>query len=98
MARGGNSLTAGISGHIGKQFVIKQYKNRTVITKFPDMSNIKPSKDQKKKRSRFAEAVAHAQKILRDPKLRAEHEKEYRKRGRTLYHHLMKKFLANDKK
>jgi len=43
--------------------VIKQYGDRTVVSKYPDMSNIIPSDSQKQKRSRFAEAVAYAKTI-----------------------------------
>ena len=43
--------------------VIKQYGDKTVVSKYPDMSNIIPSDSQKQKRSRFAEAVAYAKTI-----------------------------------
>lgn len=35
---------------IGKQIVVKQYGNKTVITAYTGMSNVKPSKLQKQKR------------------------------------------------
>ena len=43
--------------------VIKQYGDKTVVSKYPDMSNIIPSDSQKEKRNRFAEAVAYAKTI-----------------------------------
>ena len=43
--------------------VIKKYGDKTVVSKYPDMSNIIPSCAQKEKRSRFAEAVSYAKTI-----------------------------------
>ena len=56
-----------ISGAVGKQIVFKQYKNRQVVTKFPDMSGIIPSAGQRKCRNLFKEAVAYARGINNDP-------------------------------
>jgi hypothetical protein len=48
MAQSTNSLLLRqVRGQIGKQFVVKQYGKKTVITAYPDMSNVKPSKAQK---------------------------------------------------
>ena len=43
--------------------VIKKYGDKTVVSKYPDMSNIVPSESQKEKRNRFAEAVSYAKTI-----------------------------------
>ena len=43
--------------------VIKKYGDKTVVSKYPDMSNIIPSESQKEKRNRFAEAVFYAKTI-----------------------------------
>ena len=43
--------------------VIKRYGDKTVVSKYPDMSNIIPSDSQKEKRSRFADAVSYAKTI-----------------------------------
>ena len=43
--------------------VIKKYGDKTVVSKYPDMSNIIPSDAQKEKRNRFAEAVSYAKTI-----------------------------------
>jgi hypothetical protein len=67
MARVRNSLILeGLRGKIG-EIVIKQYRYGTVVTKLPDMSNVKSTRLQKKKRKRFKEAVAFAKSILADP-------------------------------
>ena len=36
-------LLKGLRGHIGKEIVFKKYGNKTVVTRYPDMSNVKPS-------------------------------------------------------
>ncbi len=72
-----NALLKGFSGAIGKQIVVKQYGDKTVITAFPQMSHIKPSSNQKMRRGVFAEAVAYAQSINNDPKKRAAYKKNY---------------------
>jgi hypothetical protein len=41
-----NIIISGTSGQIGKQLVIKQYSFGTVVSKYPDMTNVKPSKKQ----------------------------------------------------
>jgi hypothetical protein len=48
-----NALLKGFSGAIGKQIVVKQYGDKTVISKYPDMSGVKASPNQKKRRSVF---------------------------------------------
>lgn len=42
-----NDPLSQLSGHIGKKVVVKQYANKTIVTAYPNMSNIKPSKKQK---------------------------------------------------
>lgn len=55
-------------GQIEKTVVVKQYADgRTVVTAFPDMSNIKPSEQQKICRMSFKEAQAYAVEFLKDP-------------------------------
>ncbi len=84
-----------LSGHIGKQLVIKQYANGTVVSRYPDMSNIKPSKKQKEKRSRFSEAVAYARAILRDPQQKAAYQAKL-KAGETVYHKAIREYLQSN--
>ena len=94
MARSRNLLLRNVQGQIGKELVVKKYGKKTVITKYPDMSGIKPSKLQKVKRSRFAEAVAHAQNILRNPALKAQYAAKVKK-GQSVYHYAIKEFLRS---
>lgn len=81
-------------GQIGKQIVVKQYGKKTVITAYPDMSRVKPSGLQKTKRKKFAEAVAYARTVLRDPLQRAEYARKLKK-GQRLYNFIIREFMKN---
>jgi hypothetical protein len=85
-------LTHGLRGQIGKQLVFKQYGKKTVVTKYPDMSNVKPSSKQKKMRWSFQKAVAYAQAINNDPVKKALYAKKVKK-GQTVYHYAIKEFM-----
>lgn len=84
-----------VRGQIGKQIVIKQYGKKTVITAYPNMSGIKPSKLQKQKRSKFSDAVAYAQSIIRDPLLKAAYTKKLKK-GQRVYNAAIREFLSRE--
>lgn len=86
-----------ISGGLGRQLVFKQYKGKTVVTAYPDMSNVKPSAKQTKTRNVFAEAVVYAQGITHDPVKKAEYAKRV-KQGQTVYHFAVKEYLDREKK
>ena len=93
MAQSNDSvLLRHVRGQIGKQIVVKRYGTKTVITAYPDMSNVKPTKLQKKKRKIFAEAVAYAQAINNDPVRKAQYKKKLKK-GQTVYHYAIKEYL-----
>lgn len=89
-----NTMLRSMKGRIG-DIVIKQYGDKTVVSKYPDMSNIIPSDSQKEKRSRFAEAVAYAKTINSSPVLKADY---LRRVGevRSVYQHALKEFLARE--
>lgn len=75
--------------------IIKNYDGKTVMSKFPDMTNITPSDAQKGKRSRFAEAVAYAKSINSSPILRADF---IRTRGevRSVYQAALQEYLKRE--
>ncbi len=75
--------------------VIKQYGDKTVVSKYPDMSNIIPSDSQIKKRSRFAEAVAYAKTINSSPILRADFIKR-KGEVKSVYQSALKEFLDRE--
>ena len=63
-----NPLDYDFRGHIDKKIVVRQYSGRrTVLSAYPDMTNIKPSDNQKKQRLSFKEAQAYASQYLSDP-------------------------------
>lgn len=93
MARSNGFILHKMRGRIGTAIVVKQYGNKTVVTAYPNMDNVKPSPLQKKKRSRFAEAVKYAQKIIRNPELKAQYKKKV-KRGQSVYHYAIREFLG----
>jgi len=93
MAKGDNSLLLyNVSGQIGKQIVVKKYGRKTVISAYPDMSHVKPSKLQKVKRKTFAEAVAYAKAINNDPAKKALYRKKVKK-GQRVFNFAIKEYL-----
>jgi hypothetical protein len=97
MAEAKDILGKGLSGQIGKQLVFKKYANKTVVTKYPDMSNIKPSQAQVTKRERFAAAVKYAREINNDAVLKALYLKKVAK-GQSVYHFALSEYLKKEEK
>lgn len=94
MAQSVNSvLLHQLRGQIGKQLVIKQYGKKTVVSAYPDMSKVKPSKLQKVKRNDFADAVAYAQDILHSPVKKKAYAKKL-KNGASVYHAGIKEWMG----
>src|SRR2546425_6039781 len=55
-----------VQGAIGKEFVIKHYGRKRVVTKYPDMTKIIASKGQRACRDLFRDAVTFAMTIIKD--------------------------------
>ena len=91
------SLLNVLSGALGKEIVIKQYADKVVVAKYPDMSKVKPTVLQLQSRQRMKEATVYAQLVLRDPVLRAEIEKDLRP-GESVYHKAKKEYFTRLKK
>ena len=91
-----NSLLNALQGTIGKEIVFKQYADKVVVSKFPDMSKVKASKLQRVQRKLLAEASAYASKINRDPQLRAKYMKKL-KPGESVYRKAIKEFYEKVK-
>lgn len=85
-----------LRGQLGKQLVFKRYKDKVVITSYPDMSRIKPSRKQKQSRSLFKEAVAYAKRINHDAALKAKYLQKVAT-GESVYHYAIKEYLKNNK-
>ena len=86
-----------ISGSIGKKIVVRQYRNGTVISKYPDMNNIVASEGQKNCRNLFKEAVAFARSINNTPAKKAEYMQKVQ-RGKTVYNMAVKEYMLQAKK
>jgi hypothetical protein len=84
----------GFSGKIGNDFVIKQYKGRTIVTKYPDMSKVVPSKKQKKSQAKFAKAVAFAREVINTPALKEQWLLKTPD-GMTVYNAALKWYMQN---
>ena len=70
MATRKSLLLKKLSGHLGKQLVVKQYGDQTVVSKYPDMSRRKLTAKQKHINETLAEANYEARRILADEALR----------------------------
>lgn len=92
-----DSPLAALSGTLGKQLVFKQYAYGTVVSRYPDMSRVKPSPLQLIYRQRLKEANAYAQRINRDPVLRAEYAKGLKK-GESVFHKAKREYLERNKR
>ncbi len=83
-----------INARLG-DIVIKQYGEKTIISKYPDMRNVVASNAQLQKRSRFAEAVAYAKTINNSTILRADYIKRVGN-VKSVYQHALKHFLSRE--
>ncbi len=83
-----------INPRIG-DIVIKQYGDKTVVSKYPDMSNIIPSTSQKAKRNRFAEAVAYAKSISSSTILKNDFLKR-KGEVKSVYQSALKEYLGRE--
>ena len=85
-----------VRGGIGKNYVVKHYRKKIVITKFPDMTGIIASKGQKKCRKVFKDAVAYAKAIIYND----EQKKMLLERvgsGRNLFNAAIKEYMKKVK-
>jgi hypothetical protein len=96
MARMDESILKNLRGALGKQLVVKQYGDKTVVTKYPHMRKVKPSELQKLYRARFTEAVAYAKAISRHPLQKAAYQHKV-KNGQSVYHYALKEYLEKNK-
>ena len=75
--------------------VIKKYGDKTVVSKYPDMSNIIASGAQRDKRNRFAEAVCYAKTINSSKILRNDFLKRVGE-VKSVYQSALKEFLQRE--
>jgi hypothetical protein len=98
MAKTNNTLLKFASGSIGKDIVLKQYYDKTVISKKPDMSNRVLSEKQKEWNHRMIAANAYAQDIYKseEEKIKARIRLKL-PAHKSLYHALVKEHLVLNK-
>src|SRR5690349_5582322 len=96
MATMNDGLLTQLQGGLGKQLVVKQYRDKTVVTKYPDMRRVKPSELQKDMRTVFAAAVAYAQAINRNKQQKAAYQQKVKK-GQSVYHYALQEYLEQYK-
>ena len=85
-----NYVLNGISGRVGDH-VFKTSKGKTTIGKVPDMSKVILSKNQTKSNKLFAEAVAFAQMVMKNPEAKNKYPV---KANHSLYQTLVKEYLT----
>lgn len=71
-----NVITKGISGNFGKQIVFKQYGKSTVVSSYPDMTNVIPSEKQTNEKLKFRMAMAFAKRELKNPAVKEAYKKK----------------------
>lgn len=92
-----NPFLKDVRGRFNDHLVIRQYPSygTTVLSAFPDMSNIKPSEGQKAQRLSFREAQAQAKQRLADPAVKAFY-KSLCKPGQRPHNVLISELLKKD--
>ena len=88
-----NSLLKLLSGGLGKQLVIKKYKNKTVVTVWPTQPSKRKDPGPLKKlyENDFKKAVKYAQKINNDPKLKKAYAKKV-KPGHSVFNYAISEY------
>ena len=97
MARTNSLFFQKAFGHIGRQFVFRQYGDRTLIAKYPDMSKRVLSEKQLKNNERMAEANYAAREIMADEELRKEAQVRLNVTSNKLYTSLIREYFAREK-
>ena len=93
MAISENLLLQKLSGHLGKQIVFKQYGEKTVVTKYPDMSKRKLSPKQLRVNAIMEEANSEAKRIIADEEMRNAAQVRLNVTRNKLYTALIKEYF-----
>ena len=83
----------GVRGSIGKQLVFREYGGKTIVSSYPDMSDRKLSKAQKKQNNNLKIANQEVRRIKQDEKLRNEAQIRLNVPREKLHHALLKEQL-----
>ena len=90
-----NYVIRGTSGRIGKLLVNKIINGKTFITKYPDRSKVKYTKEQIEYREIFAKAAKFASEIVSDPVKKSKYPRQGRK---SIYHCALTDFMKEYKR
>jgi hypothetical protein len=93
MAISNNPLLHKLSGQIGKQLVFKQYGDKTVVSKYPDMSRRKLSPKQIQVNEMMADAHYQAKTVLATEELRVAAQVRLNVTRNRLYTALIKEYF-----
>ena len=86
-----------LSGHLGKELVFRQYGDKTVVSKYPNMKKRKLTAKQLQNLEIMEEANYEAKRILADDKLRTEAQVRLNVTRNKLYRALIREYFATAK-
>ena len=90
-----NLVTEILSGKVGN-VIFKNYGNKTVISRYPDMSKVVKTEKQIENQYQFKAAQAYAKSMLSDPAKKLAFIKTIPK-GKIAYHAAISKYLKDNK-
>jgi hypothetical protein len=93
MATSNNPMMHGVRGSIGKQLVYRQFKGKTIVCAYPDMSGRRLSNAQKRQNDNLRIANAEVRRIKLDESLRNEAQLRLNVSREQLHHALLKEEL-----
>src|SRR5690349_3796234 len=93
MASTKNIVMTNTSGNIDKQIVFKRYGDKTVISKYPNMSKVKRSEKQKRMNDMMEAANEAAHQILDDETSKMEAQVRLNVTTNNLYRALVREFF-----
>lgn len=95
MAHTNSIIMKGVSGQIGKDVVFKQYGDKTVVTKYPNMERRKLTIRQLQVNENMENANYYAKAIIADGQLRMEAQSRLNVTRNKLYTSLIKEYFKN---
>ncbi|MXV52882.1 hypothetical protein GS399_18060 [Pedobacter sp. HMF7647] len=84
------------AGQYDKKVVVKHWRGKTILTAYPDMSEVIPSPAQLAEKNRFKDAVAYARSVISDPQRAAVYRTKVQA-NRSVYHTAIADFMRKDK-
>ena len=93
MAKGTLSpLFANLSGRLGREFIIKQYGDKIVISRYPKKSRRPDTEIRALNEGLFAEAIKYAQSIICNPELKKKYQARV-KPGQRVYNYAISEYM-----